>query len=283
MDHQPIRLPPSDSPYNAFEHLWRSIFPINATEKLMVMLTAYLDESGKDGRTPVFAVGGYVSSVEDWNNFQIEWEDFRTKNGIEAFHSTDLINGYGEFENWKPKRREHALRIADRIIRKNVLFGAVTLADIAECEKVLPLKSRDGKRAKYSLEYALAGCQVVNLIVKWAKNSGYTEPINFIFEDGMKGQGKGQLMDALTHGAKDEPLIGSVTFANKNLPQLSSADRLISLACKTYNCFVVDANSVHNERAELGKAKLGSVHIFDGENMPKLAELWGLDVYEKES
>lgn len=63
------------APYDAFEHLWRSIFPFDAREKLMVMLTVYADESGTDGRSPIVAVGGYVSEVPQWDDFQKAWNE----------------------------------------------------------------------------------------------------------------------------------------------------------------------------------------------------------------
>src|SRR5437868_5022689 len=100
----------------------------------MVMLTAYFDESGTDGRSPIVAVGGHLSTVERWEAFQLEWKGFLQNNGVQTFHATDLIHGYGEFtkdRGWNKKRAESALRIADKIVSKHILYGVVGCTRIA--------------------------------------------------------------------------------------------------------------------------------------------------------
>ncbi len=258
----------------------------------MALLTAYLDESGTDGRSPVVAVAGYVSTDKLWNEFQCEWCDFLTKNGINVFHATDLIAGYGEFTNakgWSKKRRENALRIADKLIAKYVLHGVAAYTTIADCEKFLPLRDANGTRKKLSAEYLTSGVMVVNLITSWAEENGYKEPINFVFEDGAKG--KGYLLEATKHAKKQSivrgHLIGDILFGDKKkVPQLHTADRLVHLFCKSINCFLVDENSVNEGLPTLSRIKLNKVHVLDNENFPLLAKELKLDsaeIYEKES
>ena len=42
----------------------------------MAMLTVYADKSGTDGSSPMVADGGYVCTVELWDDFQVEWDRF---------------------------------------------------------------------------------------------------------------------------------------------------------------------------------------------------------------
>ena len=138
--------------YNAFEHLCASVFPIGARERIVTMLTVYADESGTDGRSPLVAVGGYISTKDKWDSFQEKWDDFCSKNDIGIFHATDLIAQRGEFSGWTKKRAESAFRIADNLISEHVLYGAVGYTTIAACEKVFPLKHPErGKRRKQAL------------------------------------------------------------------------------------------------------------------------------------
>lgn len=252
----------------------------------MSNLIAYFDESGTDGRSSLVAVAGYVSTAELWNEFQNEWQSFLVKNGIEIFHATDLINNYRDFtkeKGWNKKRAESALRIADKLIAKYVLYGVATYTTIADCEKLFPLKDKNGKRRKFSAEYLISGVMAVNLITNWAEENGYTEPIELIFEDG--AHGKGYLYDATKPNKGIEKprgyLIGDISFRDKkNAPQLQAADRLVHLACKSINKFLLDEKSVNKEIEELLKVKLVKVHRMDGEILPELAKELNLNVSE---
>lgn len=260
----------------------------------MIKLTAYFDESGTDGRSPIVAVGGYISTNELWNEFQNEWNQFLSNNDIEVFHSTDLQSGYRAFtkeKGWSKKRAESAMRIADKLISKYVLYGVIAYTTVVDCEKVFQLKDAKGKRKKFSAEYLNSGIMVTNLITRWAEENGYTEPIEFVFEDGVNG--KGYLMQALDcakkQGKDRTHLISSVSFASKKeFPQLHAVDRLVNLGCRSINSFLKDENSVDNEKIRklLVELKLGNVHAMDSKNFPILAESLGLDVaeiYEKEN
>jgi hypothetical protein len=247
----------------------------------MVRLATYLDESGTDERSDIVAVGGYVSTVELWQDFQNQWNEFLSSNNIKAFHATDLLALRKEFteeKGWSKKRAESALRIADKIIEKHVLFGVVAYTNIADCETVLPLKPKNGsKRKKFSYEYFLSGSMVVNEVTAWANEIGCKEPVKFVFENG--AQGKGYLMKALDFARKDnqarkaQKLVGSVSFDDKKcVPQLHAADRLIHLACKSINRFLKDENSVDKEIEKLIEAKLSRVVRLDKENLPVMIE-----------
>lgn len=249
-------------------------------------LIAYFDESGTDGRSPIVAVAGYLSTKQNWNEFKVEWQKFLLKNDIEVFHATDLINGYKEFsleKGWSEKRRKSALRIADRIIEKNVLYGLATYTTLEDCEKFFPLKDKNGRRKKFSAEYLISGVMAVNLVTNWAKKNNYLNPIKFVFEDG--AQGKGYLFDATKPYRKNkkprENLIGKLTFEDKKqFPQLQAADRLVHYACKSLNKFLNDENSADKEIQKLYKLKLENVHCMDAENFPDLARRLNLDIKE---
>jgi hypothetical protein len=249
-------------------------------------LIAYFDESGTDGQSPLVAVAGYLSTKELWKDFENEWQIFLSNNNIEIFHATNLINGYKEFsleKGWSKKRRESAIRIADRIIEKHVLYGLATYTTIEDCEKVFPLKDKNGRRKKFSAEYLISGVMAVNLVTNWAKENNYFNPIKLVFEDG--AQGKGYLSDATkpnrNYKKPRENLMGKITFEDKNASlQLQAADRLVHFACKSINKFLIDENSAEKEIQKLNKLKLENVHCMDAENFPDLARKLNLDISE---
>lgn len=253
---------------------------------MVTNLIAYFDESGTDGRSPIVAVAGYLSTSELWDAFQIEWEKFLFNNNIEVFHATDLINGYGEFtieKGWSKKRAGSALRIADNIIEKHVLYGVATYTTIVECEKVFPLKDKNGRRRKFSAEYLISGVMAVNLITNWAEKKGFSNSIKLVFENGANG--KGYLHDATKPFKENkkprENLIGKMTFEDKKeVPQLHAADRLVHYSCQSINKFLRDENSADTEFKSLLKLKLENVHCMDAENFPQLVKELNLDISE---
>ena len=168
------------------------------------MLTAYLDESGTDGRSAIVAVGGYVSTDDLWNKFRDEWQEFLNIEKIKIFHTTDLLALRGEFGDnniWDRIRSESVSQRADKIIEKYVLFGVTAYTNIADCELIFPLKDVNGGRKKFSAEYLLSGTMVINLITSWAEENEYRDPIKFVFEDGAKG--KGYLLEAIKSAKKN--------------------------------------------------------------------------------
>jgi hypothetical protein len=278
----------SNAGYDALEHLCRSIFPIDAKEKVLAMLTAYFDESGTDGRSPIVAVGGYISTQQLWHEFQCEWKQFLTDEGLSIFHTADLLSRQGKFTaeaGWPKERVTGVMEKADSFIAKHVLFGIVSYTHIEECEKAFPLKDENGTRKKYSAEYLFSGVQMIWGINQWARENGFTEPIKYVFEDGATG--KGYLADAVSAARRDlnnqdRSLIGGVSFEDKNaVPQLQAADKLTHQTRKAIVRF--------NEGKEadiiiqrLIKTRLSKVFRFDSENLPLLRALRDAAVLERE-
>src|SRR2546421_8901350 len=246
----------------------------------MTKLTAYFDESGTDGRSPIVAVGGYVSTDDRWDDFQREWEQFRDDEGFNVFHTTDLLSLRGAFakeKGWDKIRADNVMRRADSIIEKYVLFGVVCYTHITNCEEIIPVRDKNSNRKlrkKFEAEYLFSGVQVVIGVSRWARENGYTEPIKYVFEDGANG--KGYLMQATECAkrdviSKEKFLIGSIAFEDKDVvPQLQPADKLIHQSC---NALI---NHVRNKRIEedtiekLIRAKLKKVYVYDEENLPQL-------------
>ena len=276
--------------YNAFEHLHRSVFPISATERLMVMLTVYVDESGTDGQSALVALAGYLSDVDSWDAFQTEWNAYRKLNGIDVFHATDLRTNHGAFSaknGWSRSRCNSALRIADNIISKHTMQAVVGYTTIAECEELYPLKDpRLGYRRKYSMEYLLAGIGFIKVLRQWARKKGYTEPIRFVFENGANG--KGYLMHLLDHVKKtdnEDGLIGGHSFEDKNcVVQLHAADRIANLACRDINRYRRGSLKPDFKLGKKLKLDNCQVSILDEENWPAMKAMIQpvlTEIYEK--
>src|SRR5688500_18130691 len=97
--------------YSAFDHLWRGpVFSETRRRRLIAMLTACLDESGTDGVSPIVMVGGYVSTVDLWEKFAVEWAQFLKSENLEVFHANEIQD-------------KELHQRAQQVINRNVLFG----------------------------------------------------------------------------------------------------------------------------------------------------------------
>jgi Protein of unknown function (DUF3800) len=69
----------------------------------VVVLRAYMDESGTHDDSPVVVVGMYIGKPRVWVERTKDWN--RNKKPIKVYHAVDYHNRTGEFEGWeRPKR-----------------------------------------------------------------------------------------------------------------------------------------------------------------------------------
>lgn len=70
----------------------------------VIVLYAFIDESGTHDGSPVLTVAAYVGRPSKWNEFTKLWN--RRKFPIRVYHAADAQNLYGEFSGWTAERRD---------------------------------------------------------------------------------------------------------------------------------------------------------------------------------
>ena len=88
------------------------------------MLQGYFDDSGSEGRQPLFVLAGYILPAEQWAAFADEWaRECSLRPKINYFKLSEAVNGEGEF-NLLPYdiRRYKILRLIE-VMRKHKLHG----------------------------------------------------------------------------------------------------------------------------------------------------------------
>jgi hypothetical protein len=81
----------------ALAHRWEP-------EGLFVILTAYFDESGTHGDSPVTVMAGIMANARQWSVFQSGLDKIRSRYGFRVFHATKFKNGSGEFAGWSAEK-----------------------------------------------------------------------------------------------------------------------------------------------------------------------------------
>jgi hypothetical protein len=100
-----------------------AIFSIFEKERLMAMMSVYLDESGTHDQSPIVVVGGYVASVVQWKHFQAKWSAALKEEEISCFHMNKFESSVGEFEGWTEERKRPFFQKLSQIILRHVSFG----------------------------------------------------------------------------------------------------------------------------------------------------------------
>ena len=69
--------------------LRRGTHPLNAlaSDKVFVMLRAYMDDSGTHAGAPSSLIAGYWGGVKEWASFEWKWKKVLSEFGIEEFHA----------------------------------------------------------------------------------------------------------------------------------------------------------------------------------------------------
>jgi hypothetical protein len=92
----------------------------------MAILTAYFDASGSPDEGRALVVAGYVSTVEQWREFDREWRSLLVREKVSQFHMRDFAHSLREFAEWKgdePRRKrflERLIGIIKRRVHKSI-------------------------------------------------------------------------------------------------------------------------------------------------------------------
>lgn len=207
--------------YDGFEHLLGSLFL--RSDDLMAMLTVYSDASGSAPDREIIVVGGFISTVEQWTQFNKTWgEKVLAKGPVEVYHATDLEKGWGEFKRWRRGRRDKFRSLAYKTLKPFVAAG-ISSALIKRDYESLNLRWHKIPQGKPANHFFFCVNDFIANVSDWAIEHGYTShPINYVLERG--DPGKGEVEKTFLELAADpnferRHLIGSVSFLPKSCPQ----------------------------------------------------------------
>jgi len=114
-----------------------------ALARLVVMLRAYLDDSGKAGdpyETSV-VVAGAIADVNKWDSLDEEWKAVLRRYGVAELHMKDFSHCQGEFKGWDEYKRRTFLKKLCPIVDKWILKPIGAMVPLEQF-KILPKKKK---------------------------------------------------------------------------------------------------------------------------------------------
>ena len=152
------------------------------------MYSAYFDESGTDGVSKSVVVSGVIAGNDQWRDFENAWKRALDNARVTRFHMRDFAHSLREFKNWKgdEDRRSKFLKELIEIIRRNTRHTFSTAVIITDYQSI----NQKYQLSEYASPYVIGAFQGVVDVAKWCNAHEYIEPVNVVFEDGVKHKGE---------------------------------------------------------------------------------------------
>jgi hypothetical protein len=149
------------------------------------MLQAFIDDSGWDGRSPVFVLAGHIAPKTRWKAFSNAWQevlDIPEPNpiphlkGVEAYL---LQNRNSPFYGWTPQQRDGRLTKFIDVINGHVTNAIVSVVPIEPYRRLF-----EGKFSTLALDrpYFFSFFGIIVRLVRIAKELGENGQIDLIFD-----------------------------------------------------------------------------------------------------
>jgi hypothetical protein len=166
-------------------------------KRLLVMLQAYLDNSGWDGASPVFVMAGYVAPEAHWESFSDDWQavlDLETPRKLGPFKMNEAYRRHvpeSQFYGWTEEQRDARLVELVKVINKHAMHGIVSVIPV---EPYLKLFKGKFKPTALDRPYFLSFFGVLAELLKLTRDLKLDDRIDFYFEE-EGGESKSLIQD----------------------------------------------------------------------------------------
>ncbi|HEY1752027.1 MAG TPA: DUF3800 domain-containing protein [Caulobacteraceae bacterium] len=236
--------------------------------RAIMIIRAYLDESGSHAGSKHLVVGGYVGRLGQWGAFDKAWRRFIGRAQIGYLHTKEAKSGRGQFKNRPLDVRREFLVQAERLANKHLAFRLFVTLDLAEFERFY-VADRASAQIHFDSAYGLCvrGClSVLPQAIK--KSMGVDTPrIELYMEDGHANLGDAARIFA-DFRRIDGEMFKQITFAGKTTPGLQIADAITFAAhqaAKRGEARVLELEHVDElpplDRREHGKCPLVAMRL----------------------
>ncbi len=98
---------------NCIRDLCVALFHRWEPERTFVIFSAYLDESGTHGSSPVTVMAGFMGTAREWQIVERRLRALQDELWFSIFHATDFRTGSGAFRGWSDDKRMRLVWICD--------------------------------------------------------------------------------------------------------------------------------------------------------------------------
>jgi hypothetical protein len=161
------------------------------------LITIFFDDSGTHPESSIAIAACYAAKVEQWKEFERNWNDAKRDVTFDTFHMTDFAAGHGKFAGWSDTKKRNVLTRLCGIINTRVEVGYAVAVPKRIYDAVIqePLRAFCGQ-----FHYTFAVRQCATRIGEWRRKHHKSASMKYIFDQMGTNQGKGEIM-AVMDGA----------------------------------------------------------------------------------
>ena len=114
--------------------LARILHPLSSKTRLVLALTAYMDESGHSADPALHFAGmaGFIAPGLAWDEFEKSWSAILNQFELEWFHMNEFAHFEGPFEGWDEKRRRDLFGQLIGVIKKTRAIPTGAVVSVAD-------------------------------------------------------------------------------------------------------------------------------------------------------
>lgn len=193
------------------------------------MLRAYFDRS-EVPKYGAVTVAGWLTTGERWGLFEQRWREILHEFGVSQLHMTDYEGGHEEFRGWLPAKKAQFMQRLVGVLRVADPLGVSVGLMKADFDAVL---TQDQQRVVPA--FAVCAVNAIGRMMRWVKDQGSDQPIEFVLEAGDEGTGK--ILDGIAKARKksaefDSRILSVDREKKGNVWGLEAADFLAYEAAK---------------------------------------------------
>jgi len=221
-----------------------------------MIFTAYLDESGTHGESPVTIMAGVLATAEQWARYEAEFAKLKLKHGFNVFHTKKFKRRTGDFRGWNPFQQLALVMDLGALTERAFTEAVVFTLDNADYEATYKGGDKP-RRLRIESKYGLCfrNCLIFLILEAIKQRADKAPQLHIVLESGHKNWSE---VRDIFHEVKKEmqsfgaELLGDITFADKDsCDPLMMADFLAHAAFMTHSQGVV---SNPNEQPFLERA-----------------------------
>jgi hypothetical protein len=190
---------------------------------VVLILTAYMDESGTHGGSPITVMGGMLANAGQWQRFEYEFSKLKRKHKFQIWHTKKFKKSRGDFKGWTDQQRLALLRELLPIVENANAFteGVTVTLDNADYEAnyrggETPRKLRI--ESKYGL--CFRNCLIFFILEALKRvRKGRLPKLHFVLESGHPNAGEAlDIFNEMKRDLREQncDLLGDLTFSDKD-------------------------------------------------------------------
>jgi Protein of unknown function (DUF3800) len=193
-------------------------------ERLFVVLTAYFDESGTHGGSPITVMAAAMANVEQWAKYRRDLAHVKMRHGFNVFHAKEFKQRTGRFAGWSRERCYALTQDLSSLTDGKLMESVEFVLDNADYEKEYRSKEKPNKLAldsKYGL--CFRQCLLYFILYLGDKFKDHADiedcTFNVVLESGHKNAGAAVVIfEEIQKETKELGinLLGALSFAGKD-------------------------------------------------------------------